>query len=208
MLYPCDMNFRKIIGLVLIPVTIIFLTSCGKGIDSPIEFEKKAMVIGCESSGIRGGGTFFKYLVFEITKNTGPDIEMVDDGNTEVSNADFNSEVSNYNFTFDLLDESENKLASSSKIEYLGGGRNLGRLIVSFPSSFKGEATGYVAYLDGKEIASENNLNWVDYPGGQEFIIDGKCKNPILLGRDYDVEDFIYNLPWCKDTFVPEACPK
>jgi hypothetical protein len=105
------------------------------------------------------------------------------------------------------LDNSGNKLVSSSKIEYLGGGRNLGRLIVSFPSSFTGEATGYVAYLDGKEIASENNLNWVDYPGGKEFIIDGKCENPVFLGRDYDVEDFIYNLPWCKDTFVPEACP-
>ena len=201
------MNFRKAIGLVLIPIIIIFLTSCGKGIDSPIEFEKKAMVIGCESSGIRGGGTFFRYIVFEITKNTGPDIEMVDSGNTEVSNADFNSEVSNYNFAFDLLDDSGNKLVSSSKIELLGSGRHLDRLIVSFPSSFKGEATGYVAYLDGKEIASESNLNWVDYPASQEFIIDGKCENPILLGRDYDVEDFIYNLPWCKDTFVPEACP-
>ena len=22
------------------------------------------------------------------------------------------------------------------------------------------------------------------------------------------VEDFIYNLPWCKDTFIPEACPE
>ena len=166
------------------------------------------MVIGCESSGIRGGGTFFKYLVFEITKNTGPDIEMVDDGNTEVSNADFNSEVSNYNFTFDLLDESENKLASSSKIEYLGGGRNLGRLIVSFPPSIKGEATGYVAYLDGKEIASESNLNWVKYPGEQQFIVDGKCVHPLELDRPFDVEDFIYELPWCKDVFKPEACPK
>ena len=111
------MNFRKIIGLALIPATIIFLTSCGKGTESPIEFEKKAMVIGCESSGVFGGGTFFRYIVFEITKNTGPDIEMVDDGNTEVSNADFNSEVSNYNFAFDLLDDSGNKLVSSSKIE-------------------------------------------------------------------------------------------
>jgi hypothetical protein len=200
-------NTRKAIGLALIPAIIICLTSCGKGTDSPFEFEKKAMVIGCESSGMAGGGTFFRYIVADITKNTGPDIEMVDDGNTEVSNADFNSEVSNYNFTFDLLDNSGNKLVSSSKIEYLGGGRNLGRLIVSFPSSFTGEATGYVAYLDGKEIASENNLNWVDYPGGKEFIIDGKCENPVFLGRDYDVEDFIYNLPWCKDTFVPEACP-
>jgi hypothetical protein len=201
------MIFKRSIGLALIPATIIFLTSCGKGIDSPIEFEKKALVISCEWSGVPGAGSFLKDIVFEITKNTGPDIERVDDENTEVSNADFNSEVSNYNFAFDLLDNSGNKLVSSSKIEYLGGGRNLGRLIVSFPSSFKGEATGYVAYLDGKEIASENNLNWVDYPGSQEFIIDGKCENPILLGRDYDVEDFIYNLPWCKDTFVPEACP-
>ena len=166
------------------------------------------MVIGCESSGVFGGGTFFKYIVFEITKNTGPDIKMVDSENTEVSNADFNSEVSNYNFTFDLLDESGNKLASSTKIELLGSARHLDRLIVSFPPSFKGEATGYVAYLDGKEIASESNLNWVRYPGEQSFIIDGKCENPIFLGRDYDVEDFIYNLPWCKDTFVPEACPK
>jgi hypothetical protein len=202
------MNLKKAIGLALIPITIIFLTSCGEGIDSPIEFEKKAMVIGCESSGVPGGGTFFKDLVFEITKNTGPEIEMVDSENTEVSNADFNSEVSNYNFTFDLIDEFGNKLASSSKVEYLGGGRNLGRLIVSFPPSFKGEATGYVAFLDGKEIASENNLIWVDYPGQKEFIVDGKCENPVLLGRDYDVEDFIYDLPWCKDTFVPEACPK
>jgi hypothetical protein len=201
------MIFKRSIGLALIPATIIFLTSCGKGIDSPIEFEKKALVISCEWSGVPGAGSFLKDIVFEITKNTGPDIERVDDENTEVSNADFNSEVSNYNFAFDLLDNSGNKLVSSSKIEYLGGGRNLGRLIVSFPSSFTGEATGYVAYLDGKEIASENNLNWVDYPGSQEFIIDGKCENPILLGRDYDVEDFIYNLPWCKDTFVPEACP-
>ena len=201
------MIFKRSIGLALIPATIIFLTSCGKGIDSPIEFEKKALVISCEWSGVPGAGSFLKDIVFEITKNTGPDIEMVDDGNTEVSNADFNSEVSNYNFAFDLLDNSGNKLVSSSKIEYLGGGRNLGRLIVSFPSSFTGEATGYVAYLDGKEIASENNLNWVDYPGGKEFIIDGKCENPVFLGRDYDVEDFIYNLPWCKDTFVPEACP-
>jgi hypothetical protein len=201
------MNFRKAIGLVLIPIIIIFLTSCGKGIDSPIEFEKKAMAISCEWSGVPGAGSFLKDVVFEITKNTGPDIEMVDDGNTEVSNADFNSEVSNYNFAFDLLDESGNKLASSSKIEYLGAGRNLGRLIVSFPSSFKGEATGYVAYLDGKEIASESNLNWVDYPGQQQFIVDGKCESPISLGRPYDVEEFIYNLPWCKDTFIPEACP-
>lgn len=88
------MNLKKAIGIVLIPATIIFLTSCGKGSDSPIEFEKKAMVIGCESSGVFGGGTFFKYLVFEITKNTGPEIKMIDSGNTEVSNADFNSEVS------------------------------------------------------------------------------------------------------------------
>jgi hypothetical protein len=202
------MKLRKSIGLALIPTVIIFLTSCGKASDSSIEFEKKAMAIGCESSGVFGGGTFFRYIVFEITKNTGPDIEQVDDGNTEVSNADFNSEVSNYNFAFDLVDKGGNKLASSSKIEYLGGGRNLGRLIVSFPSSFKGEATGYVAYLDGKEIASENNLIWVDYPGSKEFIVDGKCENPVLLGRDYDVEDFIFDLPWCKDAFIPEACPK
>ena len=112
------MKLRKSIGLALIPTVIIFLTSCGKGTDSPFEFEKKAMVIGCESSGVFGGGTFFRYIVFEITKNTGPDIEMVDDGNTEVSNADFNSEVSNYNFAFDLVDKGGNKLASSSKIEY------------------------------------------------------------------------------------------
>ena len=201
------MNFRRAIGLALIPATIIFLTSCSTGIDSPIEFEKKAMVIGCESSGIAGGGYLFKYIVFEITKNTGPDIELVDSGNTAVSNADFNSEVSNYNFTFDLLDKSGNKLASSSKIEGLGSARNLDRLIVSFPPSIKGEATGYVAYLDGKEIASESNLNWVKYPGEQNFIIDGKCVLPLELDRPWDVEDFIYNLPWCKDTFVPEACP-
>jgi len=201
------MNLRKAIGLTLIPITIICLTSCGSGIDSPIEFEKKAMVIGCESSGIAGGGTLFKYLVFEITKNTGPEIEMVDSGNTEVSNADFNSEVANYNFAFDLIDESGNELASSTKIELLGSGRNLDRLIVAFPPSIKGEATGYIAYLDGKEIATENNLNWVRYPGEQSYIIDGKCENPILLGRDYNTEEFIYNLPWCKDTFVPEACP-
>ena len=201
------MNLKKAIGLALIPLTIIFLTSCGKGIDSPIEFEKKAMVIGCESSGVQGGGYIFKYIVFEITKNTGPDFKVVDEENTEVSNADFNWEITNYNFSFDLIDKDGNKLASSSKIELLGPARNLDRLIVSFPPSIKGEATGYVAYLDGKEIASESNLNWVKYPGEQNFIIDGKCVLPLELGRPYDVEDFIYNLPWCKDVFRPEACP-
>lgn len=201
------MNIRKAIGLLLIPFTIIFLTSCGKGIDSPIEFEKKAIVISCDDSGPYNEKASLKDIVFEITKNTGPDIEIVDSGNTEVSNAEFNSEVSNYNFSFDLLDESGNKLASSSKIEYLGGGRNLGRLIVGFSPPNKGEATGYVAYLDGKEIASESNLNWVKYPGEQQVIVDGKCSNPMFLGRDYDAKEFIYNLPWCKDTFVPEACP-
>ena len=202
------MKFRKTIGFALLPATIIFLTSCGKEIDSPIEFEKKALAIGCDYSGPDGGGVLFEHVVFEITKNTGPDIEMVDSGNTEVSNADFNSEVSNYNFAFDLLDESGNKVASSSKIEYLGSGRNIGRLIVYFSPFTKGEATGYVAYLDGKEIASESNLNWVRYPGQQNFIIDGKCVLPLELDRPYDVDDFIYDLPWCKDVFRPEACPK
>ena len=166
------------------------------------------MVISCESSGISGGGYLFKDIIFEVTKNTGPDIELVDSGNTEVSNADFNSEVSNYNFAFDLLDESGNKLASSTKIEGLGSPRNLDRLIVSFSPFTKGEATGYVAYLDGKEIASESNLNWVKYPGEQQFIVDGKCVHPLELDRPFDVEDFIYELPWCKDVFKPEACPK
>ena len=166
------------------------------------------MVISCESSGISGGGYLFKDIIFEVTKNTGPDIELVDSGNTEVSNADFNSEVSNYNFAFDLLDESGNKLASSTKIEGLGSPRNLDRLIVSFSPFTKGEATGYVAYLDGKEIASDSNLNWVKYPGEQQFIVDGKCVHPLELDRPFDVEDFIYELPWCKDVFKPEACPK
>jgi hypothetical protein len=192
------MNCRKTIGLTLISAIVICLTSCGGANDSPIEFEKKALVISCESSGIRGGGTLFKYVVFEITKNTGPDVELAGSGNMEVSN---------YNFSFDLVDESGNKLATSSKIEGLESGRNLYRLIVTFPPSIKGEATGYVAYLDGKEIASENKVNWVRYPGEQSFIINGKCENPVLIGRDYDAEKFIYNLPWCKDTFRPEACP-
>jgi hypothetical protein len=202
------MNFRKAIGFALIPATVIFLTSCGKGIDSPIEFEKKALAISCEWSGVPGAGSFLKYVVFEITKNTGPDFKVVDEENTEVSNADFNWEITNYNFSLDLVDKGGNKLASSTKIELLGPGRNLDRLLVYFSPSNKGEATGYVAYLDGKKIASENNLNWVDYPGQQQFIVDGKCESPISLGRPYDVEEFIYNLPWCKDTFIPEACPE
>lgn len=203
------MDLRKAKRLALIPAIIILLTSCGKEISSPIEFEKKAIEINCEPSGKFGGGYFFRQVVFEIVKLTGPDIEMIDTGNTEVSNADFNSEVSNYNFAFDLLDASGARVASSSKIEFLGGGRHLGRLIVSFsPSELNEyEATGYVAYLDGQEIASETKLIWVQYPGDETFIINDKCQGPIELDRPYDVEDFIYNLPWCKDTFIPEACP-
>ena len=200
MLYPCDMNFRKTIGLVLIPVTIIFLTSCGKGIDSPIEFEKKAMVIGCESSGVQGGGYIFKYIVFEITKNTGPDFKVVDEGNTEVSNADFNWDITNYNFSFDLLDKEGNKVASSSRVEGSSGGVG-----VTFTPIKGYEAVGYVAYLEGKEIASQANSIWVEYPSSHKKIIDGKCVDYSDKFVPEEFEEFISKLPWCKTAFTVEC---
>ena len=117
------MNFRKAIGLALIPAIIFSLTSCGKGTDSSIEFEKRAYQIDCESSGVAGGGTLWQGLIwFGITKNTGPAFEFVDSENTEVSNADFNWEITNYNFSFDLLDKDGNKVASSSRVEGSSGG--------------------------------------------------------------------------------------
>ena len=191
MLYLCDMNLRKIIGLVLIPVTIIFLTSCGKGTDSSIEFDERAHQIACESSGIFGGGILWEGVIyFGIAKNSGPDFEFVDSGNTEVSNADFNWEITNYNFSFDLLDKAGNKVASSSKVEGNGGS-----LRVTFTPIKGYEAVGYIAYLDGKEIASEKNAIWVDYPLSHQNINNGKCEN----NDEIELEELIKILPWCDD---------
>ncbi len=185
------MNFRKTIGLALIPSTIFFLTSCGKGTDSSIEFEKRAHQISCESSGIFGGGVLWKGRIwFGITKNTGPDFVVVDAENTEVSNADFNWEITNYNFSFDLLDKAGNKVASSSKVE--SGGDSLG---VTFTPIDGYEAVGWIAYLDGKEIASVKNAIWVDYPLDHQKIIDGKCED----NDEIELDELVKILPWCKD---------
>ena len=194
------MNFRKAIGLTLIPAIIICLTSCGKVAESSIEFEKRAYQIDCESSGIFGGGTLWQGLIwFDITKNTGPAFEFVDSGNTEVSNADFNWEITNYNFSFDLLDKDGNKVASSSRVEGSGG------IGVTFTPIKGYEAVGYIAYLDGKEIASQANSIWVEYPGDRMKIIDGKCvdySDKFVLD---EYEEFISKLPWCKTAFRVEC---
>lgn len=197
------MNIRKAIGLLLIPITIIFLTSCGKGTDSSIEFEKRAHQISCESSGIFGGGVLWKGRIwFGITKNTGPDFVVVDAENTEVSNADFNWEITNYNFSFDLIDKAGNKVASSSKVETGSGVNEFGSLGVTFAPIKGYEAVGWIAYLDGKEIASVKNANWVRYPGDHMNIVNGKCED----NDDIEYEKFISTLPWCKISFKPEYC--
>jgi hypothetical protein len=184
------MNFRKAIGFALIPAIIISLTSCGSGTDSSIEFEKKAYQIDCEDSGIAGGGTLWEGLIwFGIAKNTGPGFEFVDSGNTEVSNADFDWEITNYNFSFDLLDRDGNKVASSSKVE--GGSRGVA---VTFTPIRGYEAVGYIAYLDGKEIASEKNAIWIEYPLYHQNIIDGKCVD----NDEIKLEELVKILPWRK----------
>jgi hypothetical protein len=191
------MNLRKAIAFVLIPAIILSLTSCGKGTESSIEFDKRAHQIDCESSGIFGGGTLWQGLIwFGVAKNTGPDFEFVDSGNTEVSNADFNWEITNYNFSFDLLDKDGNKVASSSKVE--GNGGSLG---VTFTPIKGYEAAGYIAYLDGKEIASEKNAIWVEWPLSHQNIIDGKCEN----NDEIELEELIKILPWCTDP-DPKLC--
>jgi hypothetical protein len=195
------MHFKKVIGLALISAIIISLTSCGEGTDSSIEFEKRAYQIDCESSGVFGGGTLWQGLIwFAITKNTGPAFEFVDSENTEVSNADFNWGITNYNFSFDLLDKDGNKVASSSKVEGSSGGVG-----VTFTPIKGYEAVGYIAYLDGKEIASQANSIWVEYPGDHMKIIDGKCvdySDKFVLD---EYEEFISKLPWCKTAFRVEC---
>ena len=195
------MNFRKAIALVLIPAIILCLTSCGKGTESSIEFEKRAYQIDCENSDIFGGGILWQGLIwFDITKNTGPAFKFVDSENTEVSNADFNWEITNYNFSFDLLDKDGNKVASSSKVEGAGGGVG-----VTFTPIKGYEAVGYIAYLDGKEIASQANSIWVEYPSSHKKIIDGKCVDYNDKFVPEEFEEFISKLPWCKTAFRVEC---
>jgi len=195
------MRFRNFIAFALVSVITVTVTSCGEGKDSPIAFEKVAYQISCESSGIFGGGVLWNGRIwFKIIENTGPNIEMVDDGNQEVSNADFNWEITNYNFSFDLLDKSGTKVASSSKVEWNGGG-NLGSLGVTFTPTTGYEAAGYIAYLDGQEIASEMDSIWVDYPLNHQNIIDGKCEN----NDEIELQELIDILPWCTDP-DPKYC--
>ena len=191
------MNTRKAIGLALIPAIIICLTSCGKGIESSIEFEKRAYQIACESSGIVGGGILWDGRIwFGIVKNTGPAFKVVDEGNTEVSNAEFNWEITNYNFSFDLIDKAGNTVATSSKVET--SSRGLG---VTFAPIKGYQAVGYIAYLDGKEIASEKKAIWVDYPLNHQNIVDGKCEN----NDEIELEELIKILPWCTNP-DPKYC--
>ncbi len=195
------MNFRKAIGLALIPAIIFSLTSCGNGVESSIEFEKRAYQIDCESSGVAGGGTLWQGLIwFGITKNTGPAFEFVDSENTEVSNADFNWEITNYNFSFDLLDKDGNKVASSSRVEGSSGGVG-----VTFTPIKGYKAVGYIAYLEGKEIASQANSIWVEYPSRHRKIIDGKCVDYSDKFVPDEFEEFISKLPWCKTAFRVEC---
>ena len=195
------MNFRKAIGLALIPAIIFSLTSCGKVAESSIEFEKRAYQIDCENSNIFGGGVLWQGLIwFGITKNTGPAFEFVDSENTEVSNADFNWEITNYNFSFDLLDKDGNKVASSSKVE--GSSNGVG---VTFTPIKGYEAVGYIAYLDGKEITSQVNSIWVEYPSSHKKIIDGKCVDYSDKFVPEEFEEFISKLPWCKTAFRVEC---
>ncbi len=191
------MNFRKVIGLALIPTIIMSFTSCGQATNSSIELEKRAYQIDCESSGVFGGGILWQGLIwFGIAKNTGPDFEFVDSGNTEVSNADFNWQITNYDFSFDLLDKAGNKVASSSKVE--GNGDSLG---VTFTPTKGYEAAGYIAYLDGVEIASEKNAIWVEYPLDHRRIVDGKCED----NDEIELEELVNILPWCTDP-DPKLC--
>ena len=191
------MNFRKVIGLALIPTIIMSFTSCGQATNSSIELEKRAYQIDCESSGVFGGGILWQGLIwFGIAKNTGPDFEFVDSGNTEVSNADFNWQITNYDFSFDLLDKAGNKVASSTKVE--GNGDSLG---VTFTPTKGYEAAGYIAYLDGVEIASEKNAIWVEYPLDHRRIVDGKCED----NDEIELEELVNILPWCTDP-DPKLC--
>ena len=195
------MNVRKAIALVLIPAIILCLASCGKSAESSIEFEKRAYQIDCENSDIFGGGILWQGLIwFDITKNTGPAFKFVDSENTEVSNADFNWEITNYNFSFDLLDKDGNKVASSSKVE--GSSNGVG---VTFTPIKGYEAVGYIAYLDGKEIASQANSIWVEYPSRHKKIIDGKCVDYNDKFVPEEFEEFISKLPWCKTAFTVEC---
>ena len=195
------MNFRKAIALVLIPAIILCLASCGKSAESSIEFEKRAYQIDCENSDIFGGGILWQGLIwFDITKNTGPAFKFVDSENTEVSNADFNWEITNYNFSFDLLDKDGNKVASSSKVE--GSSNGVG---VTFTPIKGYEAVGYIAYLDGKEITSQVNSIWVEYPSSHKKIIDGKCVDYSDKFVPEEFEEFISKLPWCKTAFRVEC---
>ena len=195
------MNFRKAIALVLIPAIILCLASCGKSAESSIEFEKRAYQIDCENSDIFGGGILWQGEIwFDITKNTGPAFKFVDSENTEVSNADFNWEITNYNFSFDLLDKDGNKVASSSKVEGAGSS-----VKVTFTPIKGYEAVGYIAYLDGKEIASQANSIWVEYPSRHKKIIDGKCVDYNDKFVPEEFEEFISKLPWCKTAFTVEC---
>jgi hypothetical protein len=177
------MNFRKAISLALIPATIIFLTSCGNGTDSPVAYEPEVVeqevtppvtlesgpqAINCEDFEWSG------VIYFTIQSINGPEIEMVDDGNTEVSNADFNRTVSNYNFKFDLLDQNNNIVASSSRVEFLDSA-GYGALAVTFSPKSGYETTQYAAYLDGTEIASENVGYWTGQYNSTLIIKDGMC---------------------------------
>lgn len=194
---------ERIIAILLIPATIGFLASCGKESEAvstaPIAFEQGAKQIGCTDSNEFGGGKIWDGTVyFKINKISGPRIEKID----EKAN---NFEVSNYNFKFDLLGKNGNVVASSSVIELIGKGSvDDASLGVTFSPVEGYEATQYVAYLDGKQIASEDVGVWVEYPGEPTNIANGKCER----NWDVDWEEFIYNLPWCKTAFKPQFCPK
>jgi hypothetical protein len=195
------MNFRKAIGLALIPAIIISLSSCGKGIDSPIEFAKAHQISCKDASGGFDGNLWNGDIWFGIAESTLPGFKVVDGRSTEVSYGWEDSVRINkkYNISFDLIDKAGNKVASS-KAE-ISGSTSTPHLEATFVPNKGYEAVGYIAYLDGKEIASEKNAIWIDYPLSHRNINNGKCEN----NYEIELEELIDILPWCTDP-DPKLC--
>jgi hypothetical protein len=190
------MRLRKLISIVLISAITVTMTSCGEGNNSPIEFAKAHQISCKNASGGFDGNLWNGDIWFHITESTLSGLKVVDGGNTEVSDDDFDWGRTNYNISFDLIDKAGNKVASSKATTF---GTN--SLEATFVPNKGYEAVGYIAYLDGKEIASEKNAIWIDYPLSHRNINNGKCEN----NYEIELEELIDILPWCTDP-DPKLC--
>ena len=171
------MPLRKILTLILVPVLLVSLSSCGSKISGPITFEQGPMQLSCDS-GVWNGVIYFK-----VKSNTGPEFEERDSASNDYT-------VTNYNCKFELLNPDDNIVATSSLVETVGPDT----LSVTFSPRTGYEATQYVAYLDGTQIAAEDVGIWAEYPKTPVNIIDGICKTNF----DIDWEEFEKTLYWRK----------